>query len=780
MNRGAAITIVAVLALTAGITSAAVDVLASYLWRPLPYPASDRLVAVEYPRDRGPSPRDLLAVDASAISTIADLAVASDPDSFTVLGGDTPFTADGRWIGGDVFAMFGVAPVLGRVFTREEASRGEPLAMIGYRVWQERFGGRNDVIGRTITVRATIRRGEPETFTIVGVLPRRFWHVDERTSLLVPLKGAPAPFLMRLRSGVSLADASSQLTSMVRAQAPTIAPEWSVVVQSARDSHAAPVRPMLAATGGAVLMLAIIAIANLAFLQMARGVGRQREMAVRSVLGASRSQLMRAVFRDSTRTGAIAAAIACALAFVFLRRGLPEVERYVGRLVPGGEAGSDPIYYLVAAAITVAVSIGLGSIMFAAAQSATLAGALAGTSATTDTPARLTLRQVIVAVQVAVAFCLLVGASLMIRTAWHLGHVDLGFEPRNVLSANMTLPDTLYRRLEDRREFFRTLTARLAQLPEVEHSGLTGWLPFRIGPMITIFPEGPAVVPTTAATLQGVDAGYFTALQVRLREGRLITDDDRSGRDNAAVISYSLARALWNDESPIGRTFRIKFSPEPGRGFGPYTIVGVVDDVLQSFMRPTPPQLYTAFYQQPLAFNAFLQIKTRVDPASLIASVERVAREMNPDLPLGSISTLDAIVDAEGLRPRLLARALAAFAGLAIVIAMIGLYAVSDWIAQLRQREAALRVALGADRAAVAALLAKRGLIAVAAGLVLGWIATMPLMVVIASEIKGVAASDLSTRIAVAMILLALSVMAMFAPAWRASAANLAGLLRDQ
>jgi putative ABC transport system permease protein len=342
------------------------------------------------------------------------------------------------------------------------------------------------------------------------------------------------------------------------------------------------------------------------------------------------------------------------------------------------------------------------------------------------------------------------------------------------------VPDTVYRRLDDRREFFRRLTARIAQLPDVERAGLTGWLPFRIGPMITVLPEGPGAAPTVTATMQGVDAGYFTALQLRLRAGRLLTEEDRSGRDNAAVIGQSLARALWNDDSPIGRTFRIRFSPEPGRGFGPYTVVGVVDDVLQSVMRPTPPQVYTAFYQQPLAFNAFLQIKTRVDPVSVVAAVERVAREMNPDLPLGSIATLDAIVDAEGLRPRLLARALAAFATLAIVIAMLGLYAVSAWVAQLRQREAALRVALGADRARVAGLLARRGAIAVTIGLVLGWIATIPLAASIAPEIRGVAAGDIATRIAVAIMLLAISGGALLGPAWRASTGNLAALLRDQ
>jgi hypothetical protein len=428
--------------------------------------------------------------------------------------------------------------------------------------------------------------------------------------------------------------------------------------------------------------------------------------------------------------------------------------------------------------IAFVVALALSGVMWLAARGPALATALAGHPASTDTPARLVGRQAIVAAQVGVAFSLLVGAALMMRSAWHLATLDLGFEPRGVLSTNVTVADTAYPSLAARREFFRTLIARLEELPEVERAGLTGWLPFRVGPQITVYREGSDAAPH-AAVMQGVDAGYFDALHLRLVDGRLLAGDDREGRPRVAVVSESLARLLAPGASAVGTAFRIKFAPDAGRGFGPYTVVGVVGDVLQSVIRPTPPQMYLAFHQQPLASNGFLQLKTIGPPLSAAPAVARVVHEMNPELAVGSVTSLDAIVDADAARPRRLAAALAGFSILALAIATAGLYVVSVWIAQSRQREAALRVVLGARHASVAALLARRGLIAVAAGLVLGWLAAAPLSASISAELWGVSATDPSTRIVVAAVLALLSIAALLAPAWRAATADLATVLRN-
>jgi predicted permease len=778
MNRGSTITIVAVLALTSGVVAAAAVCVSAYLWRALPYAESGRLAVADYPRGQGPSVRELSGVDATAVAAFAELSVASDPDAFTIVGGPAPFMTEGRWIGADVFTMFGVRPVLGRAFTRAEADSGQPVAMLGYEVWRDRFGSSPDVIGRSISVRATLRRGTAETFTIVGVLPRRFWHIDDTTGILVPLSGARAPWLMRLRDGVSRDEAARRLTTLVRGQVASVPGEWEVLVQTAHDAHIARVRPMLTATTWGVMLLAGVTLASLAFLQMARGVGRQREIAVRTALGAGRPDVLRLFMREGLIHGTAASIIACALAFTILTAGIAAIEQYVGRVVPGTPA-ADPRIYALLIAFTTTASIALSMIALLASRSVGLATALAGAATMTDTPARLVIRQAIVAAQVAVAFCLLVGAALMVRTAWHIGHVDPGFDPRNVLSANLTLHQGTYRTIEEQRRFFAALTDRLRHLRGVEQAGLTGWLPFRVGPAVTVIPEGGDAGRVASGVLQGVDPGYFASLRIRVQEGRVISADDRAGRANAAVISVSMARELWSGQSPLGRAFRIKFSQEPGRGFGPYTVVGVVDDVMQSVMRETPPQLYLSFAQQPIASNAFLQLRTRGNPRDVAPDVERVIREMDPNLALASITTLEDLIAGDGLRPRLLARALAGVASLAMAIAVIGLYAVSAWIAHLRRREVALRIALGSDRVSVAALLARRGLLAVAAGLSIGWIAAWPLVRVIASEVRGLSADDMTSRLAVAALLGVISIGALLTPAWRASTGNLAGLLRD-
>lgn len=782
--RRAAITSIAVLGITAGMTAATVDVIAAYLWRPLPYPEADRLVAVEFPGSNGPSPRDLQRIDWTGLRNSADLVVASNIDVFTVIGAGAPFSADGRWMTADAFAAFGVVPAAGRLFTAAEQSGNQPLALIGYQLWQERYAGRASAIGQSITIRATLRQGRAEPYTIVGVLPPKFWHLEDRTSLILPLKGSTAPLALRLRNGVAIADVEAQLTAIVRAQVPGLGPQWTAVVRSVQDAHVDRIRPMLAATGWSVLLLGAVAAANLAFLQMARGVARQREVAVRSVLGASGRDLMRATLSDGAAMGAGAAAVALVTSSLLLRGGVPAIERYFGRIVPGGAGGlgSDPVIIAATIVISLVASLLLALISLAASRTISPRAALAGNPSSTDTPARAISRQLITGTQVAVAFCLLVGAALMIRTAWHLGRVELGFEAAHVLSANVTLHESNYPSLTLRRQFFAELAERLEQLPNISHAGLTDWLPFRVGPVFSIEPEGAAAVASIGASLQGVNPAYFHALQITAIDGRLLTPEDRADRPRVAVISQSLAHSLWRAESPVDKTFRIRFSSaEPERpGFGPFRVVGVVEDHLRSLVDATPPQVYMPFDQQPIAANAFLQLKTTAPPLEAVPAVRRVLADADPTIPLASVTSLEALVDGEGMRPRFLARVLVAMALLAVSIAAIGLYAVSSWIAQQRQREAALRVALGAERSSVALLLAKRGFAAVGGGLVIGWIAAAPLARLMASELHGVDASDLSTRVAVAAMMIAIAGLALWSPAWRAATLNLSELLRSE
>jgi putative ABC transport system permease protein len=782
-QRGAVITLIAVLAVTSAVCAAAFDLTAAYLWRPLPYPAAERLVAVEFPRPGGPGPRELQQIDWAGLGDFAELVIASDVDSFTVTGAGAAFSSDGRWMSADTFAAFGVIPAAGRLFTAAEATGQAAVAVISHRLWHERFQGSVSAIGQAITVRATLRQGEAETVTIVGVLPPRFWLLED-TDLVFPLEESGPPLMLRLRPGVTTTEATARISAIVREQVPTVTDQWSPRVSFAHEAHVARIRPMLTATCWSVLLLALVAVANLAFLQMARGVGRQREFAVRHALGATRSRLVRFVLAEALVIGGVAGALGTLILSASFRAALPAIERYLGRVVPSGaesNLGASPVVMLALVAAALAVSVLLAALLLAAATTPALQAALAGHASSTDTPARLLIRQLIVGTQIGVAFCLLVAAVLMVRTAWHLGRIDLGFNPTNVLSANVTLHESAYRSLALRQSLFKRLLEEIEHLPGVSQVGLTGWIPFRVGPAFAIEPDDKRF-SATKASIQGVTPGYFPALEMPLRAGRFISADDGPDRERVAVVSEALAKAVWQAEPAIGQTFRLRFSAVPtGRpGFGPYRVIGVVGDNLRSLIEPTPPQVYLAFAQEPLAMNAFLQIRTVHAPLEMAPAMSRVLSGLDPNVPLAAVNSLEALVGAEGVRPRFLARVLAGFAGLALVVSIVGLYAVSAWIAGQRQREAALRVALGADQRAVALLLARRGLLAVVGGLGAGWLAARPLTLLMAAEFHGVSAGDVGSRLTVATALAIVSTIALWGPAWRASTRDLSGLLRTE
>jgi putative ABC transport system permease protein len=781
--RRANVATAAVLGLTFGLVAATLDIVRSYLWRPLPYPESDRLVAVDYPRTNSVSIRTLEDVDWSGARDFADLALSSDADAFTVLGGNAPFSVAGRWMTADVFAMFGIVPAQGRFFTAEEARRGEPLAVIGHGVWQQHFGGRAAVIGQKITARATLRQGREETFTIIGVLPAAFWHLEMQTGLILPLSDVRPPSLLRLRDGIAPAEAASRLTAIARAQVETVASDWSVDVRSAQEAHAAGIQGTLTAGLGAITLLGVASLASLVFLQITRGFARQQEFAIRTALGASRAQLARAELRAGFITGSCAAIVAAMASLAVLRSAGAAVEEYFGRLVPGGtdSLGVNVYPFLVTAALTIITGLILALIRLGAARVVSLPTALAGQLTFTDRRSRIVVRHLVSSSQVAVAFCLLVMATLMLRTAWHQSHLELGFEAAHVLTANVTLHERTYGTLDERRQFFAQFLERIRTLPDVSAAGLSGWLPFRTGPAVWVDAESAGGASTPRAMLRSISPGYLEALNVSLIAGRRFNEDDRADRTRVAIIGRALAQELWGSEgSAVGRSFRIRFGANDRTrpGFGPFTVVGVVENTRESLLEATPPQIYTAFNQEPLAGNAFLHVETPRDPRDLIPQLQHLLRTADPTLSLNAAVPLDTVVNASSVRPEFLARALTLLALAAAAVAIAGLYAVSSWLAQQRQREAALRIALGAPPGSVAFLLARAGNIAVAIGLIAGWIAAAPLTSMLASELRGVSATDLSTRGIVAALLALTSAIALAYPARRAATGDPSRLLR--
>jgi putative ABC transport system permease protein len=783
-KRYAALVVVA-LGLNLGASAGVLGIVRAYLWMPLPYPESDRLASIAFRVPDVPVPAHLGAVDWSGAREVCDLVVSWDIDGFTIVGDDRPLALLGRWINADVMPMFGITPVLGRLFTAADEAERRPVAVISHRVWQTRFHGLADVIGRSITVRATDRPDETEVFTIVGVLPPRFWHLDDRTDILLPLGHLRPPSFVRLKPGVTAAVAAERLTALVRRAGPDVDPRWHATVSPAHAAHVEPVRDLLRAIVLAVGLLMLVGAGNLLFLQMARALSQARAQAVRTALGASRMRLLRQALVEQALLAGGAAIVGLAFAAWLLAALLPAVETQLGRLAPRAAAIDAALAVAVgAAALLVCLACGLMPLLSAAGPR--VAARLAGHPAGTMSRRRALVRHAIVGAQVAATFALLAGAGLAVRSAWHLGRIDVGFDPDNVISASLALHQRSYMAVGDRQRLVAGVVDAIGRLPDVEAVGLVAGWPFGWSEGEIVQPSGgPARQPPARAVPYSVNADYFPALRLRLVEGRALARADASGAVQAAVISETLARALWPGRSAIGRELRFapaadQPAPHGAAAAAPaLTVVGVVADVSRSLVEPRVPEVYTSLERSPGLF-LFLQVRTRGGGLDLVPALERQVSAIDANLALADVSMLAERVEAEGVRPRFVAAVLASFAALAAGVALVGVYAVSAWIARQRQREAALRLVLGSTPAAVTRLFVGRGSLVVGLGLALGWAGSLWIGRLLAASLHGVGAGDIVTRAAVASGVGLTCLAAVWWPARRATRLDPAQVLRQE
>jgi putative ABC transport system permease protein len=469
-----------------------------------------------------------------------------------------------------------------------------------------------------------------------------------------------------------------------------------------------------------------------------------------------------------------------ASARVLIDAALPAMERFTGRLAPGAAGGLSLDADIVAG---LGLAAGLTGLLVALLPmwSLTVAPAahLAGSPALTESRSRARLRQAIVVLQVAVTFALLTGAALTARSAWHLSRTDVGFDAGGVLSGSLVLHERTYHSPDLRRQFLRRLQDRLEMVPGVEAAGAIDWYPFGLGPTLRAAPAGAAVDPVDVM-VHAVNPAYFEALRLGPLDGRLIDRRDVAGAARVAVIDRALADAIWSGGSPVGRQVALAFGGDGHRATPPrlLTVVGVVGTARRSLIDPTPPQIYVPLDQSPSAF-LYLQVRTAPGAVDPVAAIERAILAEDPDLPWSDVQSLSTLVAAEGVRPRFLAGVLASLSVLTGAVAVMGVYGVGAWMARQRQREAAVRVALGAPVPSVTRLLAARGAIAVAAGLPLGWWLSEPTARLLAHELHGIGADDLPTRLVIAAGLTAVCLVAVWRPARRAASALPADILRQ-
>lgn len=782
-SPGFALVTVLTLGLGIGANVAIYSIVDAVVVRPLPYHDPDRVVMVwedasyvSFPRNT-PAPANYFSWK-SLNRVFTDIA-ATRGASASLTEGGSPEQVLGRRVTANFFSVLGVRAALGRTFTEEEDRAGAPVTVIGYGLWQRRYAGDPGVVGRDIVMNGSRR-------TIIGVMPRSFVFRSREVDFWNPMAFTPGEIaqrgshylnvVARLAPGITIEQASADMRDvaarLAREFADTNRQVGAVVVPIKEDLLGDTTLQLfvLLAAAGCVLL---IACANIAGLLLSRALGRRTEMAVRAALGATRSRLVRQMMAEAM----ILALAGGVLALVLAPAGMSALQSLLPATVAAPEtSGGDP--KLLAFAFALAVATGVMFSLVPALQTAR--GSLAQElqrGGRAGIGGRAFARDALVVGQIAVALVLLVGAGLLLRTLANLRGIDVGFRPDRLLTMRTTLPVPKYQNPNDRLAFYDRVLAGVRALPGVQGAAYVSTLPFAsIGNTTGYEIEGRVPQPGQDSLYRVGTADYLKTLGVHLIEGRL--PDERDGRDTPpiAVVNETMARLHWPDESAIGRRVRYGGESAPWR-----TVIGVVKDVRErGYQLEMKPGAYV-LYSQVLAWSPeSLVIRTAGDPTALAPAVRRVIAAVDPEQPVSAVRPMDEIL-ALNVRDRTGQTVLlAAFAGLALLLASIGLFGVLSYAVTQRTREIGVRLALGASSSRVARLVIGRALVLTGIGLTIGLALAWTASRALAALLFGVGATDPATFTAVAALLIAVALAACGAPALRAARVDPIRVLRQE
>jgi putative ABC transport system permease protein len=759
-----------------------VAVINAYLYTQLPYPNATRLYSILYSAPGQVVPQEMEQLDWSSLDDVIEQPIAWDLDMFYVLGGENAEAVPGAWVTPGFVQGLGTQPAIGRGFDAAMFAAGSPnVVLISHRLWQSRFGGDPSVLGRQFTAYVSDRPKEEEAFTIIGVLPAHFWHLNSYTDIFAPLRARTYPYMIRLREGATPEQAAARITALVRGGAKGVPPEWTAVVASTHELYTARVRPILRSVAAAAALVLLVGCANVAGLLLLRAMRRQKEIAVRTALGASVGAIARMLVAEALVLGAVATGAALVMTKLILSSFAPLVQRQLGRSAPGGEMGlaMDPAVLIAAGVAGLVTALACGLAPLATTLRPGLAGALQnGMRTSTENRRSRRVRAGLIGLEIAASLALLSGSTLMLRTVVSLVRVDLGFESDRALIASITLRQSRYPAAADRLALYERTVARLSEVSGIESVALMSTWPLQQPRVQSIEAEGSSGRGPARAGVHAVTGGYFSTLDIPLRAGRTFQPSDRLGGEPVAIVSETLAARLWPKGGVIGGRVAVPQPAEEGRtAETSRLIVGVVRDVRQEPGDEEPADVYVPLMQVPERFAVAI-VRTSGSPGGWLAPLRSAFRDIDPEISVTRARPLQEVAGEIRSRPQFLASLLAAFAAIAAFIAIVGVYGMIAYGVRQREREIAVRIAIGANPRQVSRLFLREGGIVLAAGLALGVAAALATGRLLESQLFGVRPED---PVALATAVAAFGAAGLFAVWWpsrRAAATDPAIALR--
>jgi len=795
--------VVLTFALGIGANTAVFSVLNAVLLRPLPFHEPQNLVALgEYDiREKADPGTEIESisyldhVDFRDQSQVFErVAVYTNQSVSTLTDGNEATHVQGESVSADLFQLLGVQPMLGRTFLPNEDEPGNQVVILSHELWQRRFGADRGIIGRTVTL-------DGKQFQVIGVMPPRFTFPISAVSpeLWIPMSILRATSdgsqpmteqrdndffqcIARLKPKVSIQQAQANIDTIVanwRRQYPDtklhvgakVVPEMSAMIGSTRSALL-----MLCAMAGCVLLVACVNVAN---LLLARSISRNREISIRAALGAGRRHIIKQLLVESILLGS-AGGLAGLLLAIW---GIDSLKAFLPSIPRIDEISPDPRVLAFTALVSVGVGIVAGLLPAWRASHPNLATSFneAARGSSEGAAGRRT-RAALVIVEIVLALVLLASAGLLVESFLRLQKVPSGFDPSNVTTARVALPETTYGKPEQAGAFYKKLLDHVSTFPGMQSVGAAWWIPLSGSEISFNFnveehPVAPGQQPV--AQVNVVTPNYFQTLRVPIRRGRAFTERDDRTAPPVAIVSEGFAKQYFPGEDPIGKRITPNGSVDPGKP-PVREIIGVVADMhLISLRLPPKPQIYIP-HQQFATQTMSIFVRSQMGEAALMSTLRRAVNEIDKDVPVYRVRTLPDYLSQSIAQPRLNAMLVGLFALIALLLAAAGIFGVMSYSVTQRTQEIGIRLALGAQRYDVLRLVVLQGMRFVCAGVVLGLIGVFACSRLLQSLLFGIGATDLRTMFAVTLILIAVAFIACLLPARRATLVDPVKALRAE